>query len=63
MKDLYYICRMDADGNWEGIRSVQGEDYADKVCDHYCEIYPMAYIDVLTYDEFHDMAKWPEMAI
>jgi hypothetical protein len=63
MKELYYICRMDSDGNWQGIRSCQGEDYADKLCDYYCEIYPMAYIDVLTHDEFKHMAKWPEMAI
>lgn len=60
---LLYICRMDSDGNWEGIRSVQGEEYAERVLDYYCEIYPHAYIDILTAEEFSDTAKWPEMMI
>ena len=61
---LYYICRLNADGNWEGLRSTHDEDYADQLVDFYCDKFPNAYIDVLTYDEYHGgPVKWQAMAI
>lgn len=50
---LYYVCRMDCEGNWQGLRSTSEEDYAERLCEFYAEQYPNAYVDVLTYDEFH----------
>ena len=61
---LYYICRMTAEGQWEGLRSTSEQGYSEQLCDYYSELYPNAYIDILTYDEYHGgAAKWKEMAI
>ena len=61
---LYYICRLNDDGQWEGLRSTHDEDYADQLVDLYCAKWPNAYIDVLTYDEYHGgPVKWQVMTI
>jgi hypothetical protein len=61
---LYYICRLNEDGQWEGLCSTHDEDYADQLVDFYCDKFPYAYIDVLTYDEYHSgPVKWQAMAI
>ena len=61
---LYYICKLDEDGNWKGLHSTHDEDYADQIVDYYCEKFSHAYIDVLTYDEYHGgPVKWQAMAI
>lgn len=63
MSNLYYICRLTDDGNWEGIRSCSGAEYADDLCDYFSELYPNAYTDVLDADEYNNSSKWPEMII
>ena len=61
---LYYICRLNDDGKSEALHSTHDEDYADQIVDFYCDKWPNAYIDVLTYDEYHgDLVKWQAMAI
>lgn len=61
---LFYVCRMTDDGQWEGLRSTHDEEYADRLIDFYCDKWPNAYIDILTYDEYHGgAAKWQAMAI
>lgn len=61
---LYYICRLTEDGQWEGLRSTHNQDYAESLLDFYCNKWPHAYFDVLTYEEYHGgKAKWDEMAI
>jgi hypothetical protein len=50
---MFYICRLDDEGNWQGLRSTTEEDYADKLHDYFSELYPHAYIVVLTHAEFH----------
>jgi hypothetical protein len=61
---LYYICRLNDDGQWEGLRSTHDEEYSDQLVDFYCAKWPNAYIDVLTYDEYHGgPVKWQVMAI
>lgn len=61
---LYYVCKLSDDGNWEGIRSTHDEDYAEQLADFYCDKWPNAYVDILTYDEYHGgKTKWQTMAI
>jgi hypothetical protein len=49
---------------WEGLRSTTDEDYADQLVEYYSNQFPHAYIDVLTYNEFHGgPVKWAAMAI
>lgn len=61
---LYYICRLNDAGQWEGLHSIHDEDYADQIVDFYCDKWPNAYIDVLTFDEYHGgPVKWQAMAI
>jgi len=55
---------MTAEKQWEGLRSTSEKGYSERLCDYYSELYPNAYIDILTYDEYHGgAAKWQEMAI
>lgn len=61
---LYYVCRMTDDFQWEGLRSTTDEDYAEAIVDFYCNKWPNAVIDILTYDEYHGgPVKWAAMAI
>jgi hypothetical protein len=61
---LYYVCRLDDAGQWVGLHSFDTEDHAERYCDALSEEQPFAYIDVLTYDEFHGgPVKWAAMAI
>ena len=60
----YYVCRMNDEGQWVGLYSFDTEDHAERYCDALSEEQPFAYIDVLTYDEFHGgPVKWAAMAI
>lgn len=55
---------MTEDGMWEGLRSTTDQDYAEAIVDFYCEKWPHAYIDILSYDEYHSApAKWEQMEI
>jgi hypothetical protein len=61
---MYYVCRMTDTFQWEGLRSTTDENYAEQILDYYCNLWPDAYIDILTYDEFHGgPVKWAAMAI
>jgi hypothetical protein len=61
---MYYVCRMTDTFQWEGLRSTTDENYADQLVEYYSNQFPHAYIDVLTYDEFHGgPVKWAAMAI
>jgi hypothetical protein len=61
---MFYISRLTAEGQWEGLRSTTDEEYAEEILDYYCDKYPNAYIDILTYDEYHGgPTKWQAMAI
>jgi hypothetical protein len=61
---MYYVCRMTEDGMWEGLRSTTDQDYAEAIVDFYCEKWPHAYVDILSYDEYHGgKAKWKQMEI
>jgi hypothetical protein len=61
---LYYICRLNDQGQWEGLRSTSDKGYSEQLCDYYCELYPNAYIDILTHDEYQGgKVKWQQMAI
>lgn len=61
---LYYICRMNDQGQWEGLRSTCEKDYAEALYRYFCKTSPTAYLDILTHDEYHGgEAKWKEMAM
>jgi hypothetical protein len=61
---MLYISRLTAEGQWEGLRSTTDADYAEDLLDYFCDKFPGAYIDILTYDEFHGgQAKWQAMSI
>jgi len=61
---MYYVCRMSDTFQWEGLRSTTDENYADQLAEYYSEQFPNAYIDVLTYEEYHGgPIKWAAMAI
>lgn len=61
---MFYICKLTDDGHWQGLRSTTDEEYAERIVDFYCDKWPNAYIDILTYDEYHGgKAKWEQMAI
>jgi len=61
---MFYVCRLTDDNQWQGLRSTTEEDYAEQLLDYYCNKWPNAYVDILTYDEYHGgQAKWQAMAI
>lgn len=60
---MYYVCRLTDDGIWVGLRSTADEDYAEVMYDYFCDLYPGAYLDILTYDEYHGGSdQWAKMA-
>jgi len=61
---MFYICRMTDDGQWQGLRSTHDQDYAEAILDYYCEQFPNAYLDILSYEEYHGgPAKWEAMSL
>lgn len=55
---------MDDAGQWVGLHSFDTEEHAERYCDALSEEQPFAYIDVLTYAEYHGGPdKWAAMAI
>lgn len=61
---LWYVCKMTDDFQWEGLRSFSDEDAACTYSEHVAQQFPHAYVDVLTFDEYHGgKAKWQQIAI
>jgi hypothetical protein len=60
---MFYISRLDDEGNWQGLRSTTEEAYAEQLFDYYCDLYPFAYIDILTHEEFHSKELQQSMVI
>lgn len=60
---MFYVARLTEEGQWLGLRSTTDEDYAETLCDFFSDQMPYAYIDVLTYDEFHNQKGWDAMMI
>ncbi len=60
---MFYISRLDDEGNWQGLRSTTDETYVEQLFDHFCDLYPFAYIDILTYEEFHNKELQQTMVI
>jgi hypothetical protein len=49
---MFYVCRLDDQGNWHGIRSTTEKAYSEQLFDYFCRLYPSAYLDVLTHEEY-----------
>jgi hypothetical protein len=50
---LYYIVAFSSeDGTFKGLHSTTEEDYANAICEDYCEKFPYRYFDVFTEDEY-----------
>ena len=47
---MYYIARINDEGNWEYLDNVPTYSEAEEVFDAYCDMYPHAYIDILSAD-------------
>ena len=60
---MYYICRLQDDGNWQGLRSTHDQDYSEQLCDYFCDLYSSAYNDILTHEEFHSKELQQAMVI
>lgn len=52
---LFYICRMNDEGYWEGLRSTHDIDYADTLCEFYANMFPSACVDVLNHEEYAEL--------
>ncbi len=48
---MYYIARMTDDGNWEYLDNVPTYSDAEMVFDAYCDMYPNAYVDIISSPE------------
>ena len=48
---MYYIARMTDDGNWEYLDKAPTYSDAEMTFDTYCDMYPNAYIDILSTPE------------
>jgi hypothetical protein len=44
---MYYIARMNEDGNWEYLDNLPTYSDAEDVFDSYCDMYPQSYIDII----------------
>lgn len=45
---MYYICKMTDDGHWEALDNLPSYSEADAIIDNYFDLYPFAYIDILS---------------
>ena len=47
---IYYIARMNEEGNWEYLDNVPTYSDAEALLDAYWNMYPHAYIDIISAD-------------
>lgn len=45
---MYYIARMNEEGNWEYLDNVPTYSDAEELIEAYCTMYPYAYIDIVS---------------
>lgn len=48
---IYYIAKMSDDGNWEYLDNVPTYSDAEMILDSYCDMYPHAYVDIVSTPE------------
>ena len=49
---MYYVALMNDSGQWEALDNVPTYSAAEELLDAYCDLYPNAYVDVISQAEY-----------